>query len=370
MKNSSILRIEVTKDWVHATIHFSSAKGVLQERNLEIEAIDQNEQKAVFEAFIPEKNGSFLLTHQTTRIALGSGRFVGGVNGGEITFSTRLLYPCSKFLFKVKHLDGSFEYSNWFEVFQYSANQLEAISNETYALIPCFNAEKYIRNIALETVRYVKKLIIIDDGSTDQSLSLIKEVQKLFPEKVQIIQFEKNQGKGHGLLTGYKAAIKDGAFSALITLDADAQHLPSDIPYLAESIIKGSDLSIGTRLFRLMPFRSKFSNGFISFFLRRFYGKAPKDTQSGMRGFSKRFVEEIVQEIPIGGCYEFEFKVLLLALDQKKKIASIPIATVYIEKNRSSHFSPLKDSIKIIKVFVTHLLERSIKKIVYKKKSA
>jgi len=110
-----------------------------------------------------------------------------------------------------------------------------------------------------------------------------------------------------------------------------------------------------------MPLRSKISNYFISFFLRIFNPESPKDTQRGFRAFSRAFCRQVVDHVS-GGCYEMEFATLLYALTSQRSICSVPITTIYIEKNRSSHFSPLKDSFKIIRVLFIHIIRKWLKR--------
>ena len=198
-------------------------------------------------------------------------------------------------------------------------------------------------------------LIVIDDGSTDQTGKILQRLSSQHREKIHCITFAKNRGKGFGLIEGMRYAKEHSPFDGLITLDGDGQHNPEDIPRLIQKIQEGADLAIGTRTFSEMPFRSRFANTLISFLLRLMYPKAPFDTQSGMRSFSRRLIEEIVRIVP-GGRYEMEFRCLLLALSHRLKTAEVPISTIYIEKNRSSWFSPLRDSFRILWVFILHVI--------------
>jgi len=220
-------------------------------------------------------------------------------------------------------------------------------------LIPCYNAAKYCENVIAEAILFCDDLILINDGSTDGSQEILRRMASRDPKKIHLIEFKSNQGKGFGLIEGFKYAAKHIHFDALVTLDADGQHFPYLIPHIAEPIIKGADLVIGGRQFSGMPIKSRFSNKIIAFLLRRFYPQAPLDTQSGMRGLSPYCIEQIVDSIH-GGQYEMEFQCLLLALKKKMRIQEVVIPTIYLNKNRSSHFSPLKDSYQILKVLWDH----------------
>jgi hypothetical protein len=141
-------------------------------------------------------------------------------------------------------------------------------------------------------------------------------------------------------------------FDALVTLDADEQHLPSEIPLFTQSIFEGNQMAIGVRNSDRMPFRSKFSNRFIAKILSLLYKQAPTDNQSGFRAFSFEFTKKIVQLIS-GGRYEMEFKCILFALKNNIKIDSIPITTIYL-KQPTSYFNIFLDSFLILKVFFNH----------------
>ncbi len=225
------------------------------------------------------------------------------------------------------------------------------------AIIPCYNVAKFCEKVVIDTLPYVTHLIVIDDGSTDATGQILQKLQSHNAEKMGVISFPKNRGKGFGLLEGFLYSLSHFGDQIIVTLDGDGQHNPQHIPALITAIQEGADLVIGTRTFKQMPFRSHFANFWISVFLRCAYPSAPFDTQSGMRAFSHSLIQEVVQKVP-GGHYEMEFNCLLLALAQKRKISEIAISTTYIEKNRSSHFSPLKDPVKILWEFITHMIRR------------
>ncbi len=224
---------------------------------------------------------------------------------------------------------------------------------KTAVIVPCYNVAQYCEKVVVEALRYTDLLILVDDGSRDGTGVILQELERKHPKQIHLITFPKNRGKGVALIVGLKAALARTA-GVLITLDGDGQHRPSYIPRLAEAIRHGHDFAIGTRRFRHMPLRSRLGNTVISLLLRLFYRKAPKDTQSGLRAFSRAFAEEFVRCVPPGR-YETEFRCLLLALAGTWSISTIPISTIYIDENKSSHFSKLKDSLRILKVLFLHI---------------
>lgn len=221
-------------------------------------------------------------------------------------------------------------------------------------LIPCYNVASYCEEIIEESLRYCDALIVIDDGSSDHTGRVLEDLQKIYPDRVEVIRFEHNRGKGFALLEGMEYALKKD-FSTLITLDSDKQHAPSEIPKIVEKVSKKTPLAIGTRAFQQMPLRSKFSNAIISKMLSWIYPNAPKDTQSGFRGFHRTLIEQLVLHLN-GGRYETEFQILLFALKQKIEIASVPIATLYA-REQLSYFRKFSDSIRILKTLFHHWRE-------------
>jgi glycosyltransferase involved in cell wall biosynthesis len=156
-----------------------------------------------------------------------------------------------------------------------------------------------------------------------------------------------NGGKGGALLDGMQYALEHFQFSALITIDGDGQHRPEDIPRAEKAILQGKDFVIGQRNFSGMPLRSRFGNTITSGIFRKLYPKCPSDTQSGFRAFSSKFVHEIVTFIP-GRRYETELYTLLLALYLGSEVDVFQIDTIYIDENKSSHFRPVMDSVRIL----------------------
>jgi glycosyltransferase involved in cell wall biosynthesis len=210
-----------------------------------------------------------------------------------------------------------------------------------------------------EALQHSQYLILVDDGSTDGTNAILQEIAWTHPTKIHLITFPTNRGKGKALLAGIRYALGHVPFDALVCLDSDGQHPPSKISSLAAEVEQGADFVIGVRDFNQMPFRSRFANTLISFLLKRIYPNAPIDNQSGFRAFSRKFSDKILHEIK-GNRYEMEFRCILLALRDRFKIQIVPIPTIYLHQNASSHFSKFKDSYLILKVFLNFLMTGSL----------
>ena len=227
--------------------------------------------------------------------------------------------------------------------------------HKTVVIIPCRNVEGYCEAVINNATKSCSHVVCVNDGSTDNTAQILRKIAKKDSSHIHIITFPKNLGKGFALLAGMDYAEKHFNYDSLVTIDSDGQHCPSFIPELIQPIFDGVDFVIGERPFQKMPKRSRFGNTWISWLLKMQYGFAPKDTQSGMRALSPKIVKEFIQSLK-GGRYETEFRCLLTALSKNFKVASITIPTIYLDENKSSHFSPLKDALRILKVFFGHLV--------------
>ena len=221
-------------------------------------------------------------------------------------------------------------------------------SRGVVAIVPCYNVDGTCGSIVRAAADFADRVIAVNDGSTDGTLKILAAVQKELGDRVTVLGWPVNRGKGAALLEAFRQATSQWPGHVVVTLDGDGQHRPRDIASLARTLIEGNcDLVIGERLAReKMPLRSRLGNGLTAALLKRIYPASPTDTQSGFRAFAPEFVEEILENIS-GGRYETELQILLLALRQRRPIGSVTIPTVYIDDNRLSHFRPLVDSWRV-----------------------
>ncbi|MBD3155281.1 MAG: glycosyltransferase [Candidatus Aenigmarchaeota archaeon] len=211
-------------------------------------------------------------------------------------------------------------------------------------IIPCYNAEKYIESTISDIKKYQENILVIDDGSTDDSYNEMKKMKG-----VKILRHGKNRGKGAALKTGFNYALKNN-FDAVITMDADGQHKASDIPKFIEKI-DDFDIIIGNRMgdSRGMPLPNLISNRFSSYLVSRKSKNRIPDSQSGFRLIKKNIIESL--DLNLDG-YQMETEILLKAVKGGYKVGDVPILTIY--GDQVSYISPLR----VVKNFVRIMLKR------------
>ena len=198
-------------------------------------------------------------------------------------------------------------------------------------------------------------ILIVNDGSGERYEDIFNEC-RAFPN-VEVIGYETNRGKGFALKKGF-AYIRENHpdFTAVVTADSDGQHTPNDILRTAQTTLENPDkLVLGSRCWNEenIPFRSRYGNKITKFIFKWISGTKVEDTQTGLRGFSPAVAAEFLKTK--GDRFEYEMNMLMEARLRHIEILEIPIETVYIEENKSSHFRPFKDSVKIYSVFFKHL---------------
>ncbi|HZZ19410.1 MAG TPA: glycosyltransferase [Opitutaceae bacterium] len=227
------------------------------------------------------------------------------------------------------------------------------------SVIPCYNVEGACGPVIRAAAEVSDHVIVVNDGSTDATEGVLREVAEKFEGRVHVLSFAKNKGKGVALMEAFRHATSSVPFDILVTLDGDGQHRPEDIPRMAEAMTNDDAMLVGERMERnKMPLRSRIGNTLTAVLLRTLYPNAPLDTQSGFRAFRRDFVQEIAGAIK-GGRYETELEILLFALRKGRQIGSATIPTVYFEFNRLSHFRPLMDSLRIYRTLLMRQFIRS-----------
>jgi glycosyltransferase involved in cell wall biosynthesis len=223
-------------------------------------------------------------------------------------------------------------------------------------VIPAFNEAATIRDVAERARAQLADVIIVDDGSTDDTTNQLKGLD------VTVLRNEHNQGKAVSLWRGMEAALARGA-TAVITLDADGQHRPEDIPQLVEVTRQRPGLLvIASRLRRLAPPPPLrlFANRVANFWISWAAGYRIADSQSGFRLYPASLLRRLPPPRGRGSCFVFESEVLIEAAWQGVCSLPVVIESVYPKVARPSHYRPVLDTVRIILMVAMRLLRRGM----------
>lgn len=223
-------------------------------------------------------------------------------------------------------------------------------------LIPSYEPDarlvELVRSLAAELPEAA--VIVVDDGSGEAYDERFEAVRD---RGADVVRYRRNQGKGYALRVGVRHAMAHHPGRAVVTADGDGQHRVDDIIAVGRQVTQARDaeaatarpaaIVLGVRDFAGdVPARSRFGNAVSSTLFRFVAGVAVRDTQTGLRGYPAGALPWLLT-VP-GDRFEYEQSVLLRARSAGFAIAQVPIATVYLEHNASSHFRPVRDSLRVL----------------------
>lgn len=216
-------------------------------------------------------------------------------------------------------------------------------SHRICIVVPTYNNAGTLRRVISEILDYSSDIIVVNDGSTDST----KDVLNAFSSSIHLVSYDKNRGKGTALKLGFMKAIELG-YDYAITIDADGQHYPSDIPLFVRAIVENSGaLIIGRRDLSNVDINGKsaFANKFSNFWFAVQTGRKLADTQTGYRAYPLKHLRGLGI---LTSRYEAELELLVFSAWNGVKIISIPIKVYYPpQSERVSHFKPALDFTRI-----------------------
>ncbi|HEV7242785.1 MAG TPA: glycosyltransferase family 2 protein [Thermoanaerobaculia bacterium] len=207
-------------------------------------------------------------------------------------------------------------------------------------IIPALNAERTLQRVVEEARKQIEPVVVIDDGSSDRTGDVARAAGAI------VLRHDANRGKGGALKTGFAWALENG-YDGVVTLDADGQHLPSEIPKFLREREKGeADLIIGGRahLFGEMLPRRRNANRFSAWCIAKCSGVPITDSQSGFRFYSAKLIRAF--RLRTDG-FDLESEVIVRAGRRGFRIVTIPIELGFVDGLSTSHYKPLKDTLRI-----------------------
>ncbi len=210
-------------------------------------------------------------------------------------------------------------------------------------IMPTYNNIATVETVVNKILLFAQDVIVVNDGSTDDTLSVLQKT-----EKIILISYPRNKGKGNALKVGFNKALEMG-FDYAITIDSDGQHNPEEMNiFLDSSEQNPGALIIGSRNFKdieHLPSKSNFANNFSNFWFHFQTGVKLNDTQSGYRLYPLTLFKKRKY---YSRKYEFELEVIVRAAWQGTALVSIPVIVHYPPKeDRVTHFRPFRDFLRI-----------------------
>ena len=207
------------------------------------------------------------------------------------------------------------------------------------ALIPGYQEGPRIAAVVEGARRYLP-VVVVDDGSTDDTAARAEGAGAI------VLVQRPNAGKGAALRAGFRHALEHGV-TAVVTLDADGQHDPSEIPaFLAAFEASGAELIIGRRDFATMPPIRRLSNTLGGWVFSAAVGRRVADNQSGYRLIGRRLMTALLDSDEPG--FEFEVEMIARCIALDLPIADIPIRTIY--EGEPSHIRPWRHFTQFLRV--------------------
>lgn len=219
-------------------------------------------------------------------------------------------------------------------------------------VLPTYNNAGTLLHIIKELLSYTHNIIVVNDGSTDDTANILSKLQN-----IEIVSYTPNQGKGLALQRGFQYAEAKG-YDYAITLDSDGQHYPKDLLTFIQSMQEHAGaLMIGARNMDQahIPGKSTFGNKFSNFWFWVETGIQLPDTQSGYRLYPLRVINN---KRYFSSKYEFEIEAPVRAAWSGTPVIAVPVSVYYPPASeRVSHFRPLKDftRISILNTFLTFI---------------
>jgi glycosyltransferase involved in cell wall biosynthesis len=187
-------------------------------------------------------------------------------------------------------------------------------------------------------------IVVVDDGSGERYRGVFEAAKAA---GCTVLTHVANAGKGRALKTGFQYILEHVPAAGVVCADSDGQHAPKDIVAVGRAVeSREATMVLGSRRFTgKVPLRSRFGNRLTSKVYDAATGIRVSDTQTGLRGYPRAMLHWVC-EVP-GERFEYEMNLLLEAPRHGYVIEEVPIDTIYLNDNASSHFRPVVDSLKV-----------------------
>ncbi len=207
----------------------------------------------------------------------------------------------------------------------------DTLTTPILALIPAYNETERVAAVVHGALVHLP-VLVVDDGSTDDTAACAEAAG------ATVLRQLPNAGKGAALKAGFRWAVA-GGYEAVVTLDADGQHDPAELPRFLEAYRDHqADLIIGARSFSQMPLVRRCSNTVGRWLFSWALGRRVRDNQSGYRLISRRLLEAMLASQEQG--FQFEVEMIVVCVQRGYRLVWVPIRTIYA--GEKSHINPIQ----------------------------
>lgn len=213
---------------------------------------------------------------------------------------------------------------------------------DVLVLIPAYEPDLRLVGLIQALRTPTVRVLVVDDGSGDAYDGVFAVAAEAGAD---VVRTPRNRGKGAALKTGFAWASEHAPGEIIVCADCDGQHTPTDILRVAEAVRPDTMVLGGRRFTGRVPLRSRFGNAVTRWVFRAVTGRRTFDTQTGLRGYPADLVPWLLAVD--GDRFEYEANLLLQARAARVEVVEIPIETIYLDENASSHFRPIADSARI-----------------------
>lgn len=222
--------------------------------------------------------------------------------------------------------------------------------NATYVVLPAYNEATRIKPVIEDIARKGYNMVIVNDGSSDNTLEVIKRVKKEFPNKIHIFSLMINRGVGIATQTGFEAVLRFNP-KYVVSMDSDGQHSADDLDKIIKPLVMGeAEAVIGVRPFEDMPKTRSFANSVMNFLTKIFYRVDVSDSQTGFRAITVDALDKI--SINATG-YLISSEFIREVNDNNIPFAEVPIQTIYTPETQAKGTN-LTVALKILFQMIKH----------------
>lgn len=230
------------------------------------------------------------------------------------------------------------------------------LARSYWVVIPAYNEAATVRDVAMRARQQCANVVVVDDGSADSTFRSVAGLD------VTVLRNEKNCGKAGSLSRGFGHALAHGAIG-VITLDADGQHAPEEIPsFMKQSLNDPNALLVGARRRdqRRALFWRYVANWIADFWIGWAAGQPIEDSQSGFRLYPAGLLREVTLEYDRSRSFVFESEILIEAARRGFQCRNVSVTVAPRSGPRPSHFRPVLDILKITRMVAWKLLSRGM----------